>query len=251
MAHTPWSRWILAPYSAILVILQLWTLPHSFISYRKFSFSLVCWHLQGKRIVDVKETVSIIYTGQILQDKFLSVCVQMAFIDRLLDLWYLLYHADILSKSLPKPGSPLVGIWVPSRSCQRVLTAILLTLETCPANTFLQETNPQMCGSNGKLEGILKCMIQVSWCALCLFEKIWLELLTRAPDTRKIKGMNLIKAWFYSIGETFLYFAKYYPSYGALYNVNIQCTISCSCLPYSWMLLEVRGSSCPFFISIT
>ena len=97
MAHTPWSRWILAPYSAILVILQLWTLPHSFISYRKFSFSLVCWHLQGKRIVDVRETVSIIYTGQILQDKFLSVCVQMAFIDRLLNLWYLLYHVDILS----------------------------------------------------------------------------------------------------------------------------------------------------------
>ena len=104
MAHTPWSRWILAPYSAILVILQLWTLPHSFISYRKFSFSLVCWHLQGKRIVDVKETVSIIYTGQILQDKFLSVCVQMAFIDRLLNLWYLLYHVDILSAEWLRPS---------------------------------------------------------------------------------------------------------------------------------------------------
>lgn len=251
MAHTPWSRWILAPYSAILVILQLWTLPHSFISYRKFSFSLVCWHLQGKRIVDVKETVSIIYTGQILQDKsFFQYVFKW---HSLIGSWICgtCYIMLIFYQSLPKPGSPLVGIWVPSRSCQRVLTAILLTLETCPANTFLQETNPQMCGSNGKLEGILKCMIQVSWCVLCLFEKIWLELLTRAPDTRKIKGMNLIKAWFYSIGETFLYFAKYYPSYGALYNVNIQCTISCSCLPYSWMLLEVRGSSCPFFISIT
>lgn len=97
MAHPPWSRWILAPYSAILVILQLWTLPHSFISYRKFFF-LVCWHLQGKRIVDVKETVSIIYTGQILQDKsFFQYVFKWHSFDRLLNLWYLLYHVDILS----------------------------------------------------------------------------------------------------------------------------------------------------------
>ena len=67
----------------------------------------------------------------------------------------------------------------------------------------------------------MKCMIQVTWCVLCLLEKIWLELLTRAPDTRKIKGMNLVKAGFYSIGEMFLCFTKYYPSYSALYNVNI------------------------------
>lgn len=174
----------------------------------------------------------------------------MAFINRLLDLWYLLYHADILSvftQTRESTGRNLGSLQVLSKN----FTAILLTLETCPANTFLQKTNPQMCGSNGKLEGILKCMIQVSWCALCLFEKIWLELLTRAPDTRKIKGMNLVKAWFYSIGKIFLCFMKYYPSYSALYNVNTQCTISCSYLPYSLMLLEVRGSSCPFFISIT
>lgn len=71
---------------------------------------------------------------------------------------------------------------------------MLLTWGTCPANTLLQETNPQMCESNGKLESIMKCMIQVSLCELCLFKNILLELLARAPDTEKIHIMNLVKA---------------------------------------------------------
>ena len=144
------------------------------------------------------------------------------------------YFIKVFTQTSESTGRNLGSLQVLSKR----LTAILLMLETCPANTFLQETNSQMCGSNGKLEGILKCMIQVMWCVLCLVEKIWLELLTRVPDTRKIKGMNLVKAGFYSIGEMFLCFTKYYPSYGALYNVNIQCTTSCSYLPYSLMLLE-------------
>lgn len=40
----------------------------------------------------------------------------------------------------------------------------------------------------------MKCMIQVSLCELCLFKKILLELLTRAPDKGKYKFMNLAKA---------------------------------------------------------
>lgn len=83
------------------------------------------------------------------------------------------------------------------------LTSMLLTWGTCPANTLLQETNPQMCESNGKLESIMKCMVQISLCELCLFKKISLELLTRAPDTGKYKFMNLAKACFYSLQKSF------------------------------------------------
>lgn len=120
-------------------------------------------------------------------------------------------------------------------------TPMLLTWGTCPANTLLQETNPQMCESNGKLESIMKCMIQVSLCELCLFKNILLELLARAPDTEKIHIMNLVKAWFYSPQKTFLCFSKHCPFYRPLHNIVlcIQYTICCSYFPDNWMLLEV------------
>lgn len=120
------------------------------------------------------------------------------------------------------------------------LTPMLLTQGTCPANTLLQDTNPQMCESNGKLESIMKCMIQASLCELCLFKKILLELLTGAPDTGKYKIMNLTKAWFYSLQKSFC-FTKHCLLHGSLYNINIKYITSCSYFPYNWMPLKCRN----------
>lgn len=78
-------------------------------------------------------------------------------------------------------------------------TPELLMQGNCPAKALLQEKNPQMYELNGKWECIIKCMIQVLLCELCLFDKILLELLTIAPDIGKCKIMKLAKEWFYSL----------------------------------------------------
>lgn len=75
---------------------------------------------------------------------------------------------------------------------------------------------------------MMKCMIQVSLCELCLFKKILLELLTRAPGIEKYKIKNLVKVWLYSQQKSFCALQTIVPLYGLLYNVNIQYTISYS-----------------------
>lgn len=94
-------------------------------------------------------------------------------------------------------------------------TPELLMQGTCPANTLLQEKNPQMYESNGKQECIIKCRIQVLFCELCLFNKILLELLTIAPDIGKCKIIKLAKE------KKFLCFTKHCLFYGTLYNISI------------------------------
>lgn len=93
----------------------------------------------------------------------------------------------------------------------------------------------------------MKCMIQVSLYELCLFKKILLGLLTRAPHTEKYKIMNLVKVWFYSPQKSFCALQTIAPFYGPLYDINIQDNIAYSHFSYNWKLLEMWDGFVMFY----